>query len=92
MIHVDVEVTPHCHSCPPSRRAIKHRAASEQLSCTLAGALRHDLGELQCLAHPESPTHVRAIVIGEHMMVQVDEACCEAFVRRLEACLAGELA
>ena len=58
----------------------------------LAGALRHDLGELHCHAHPDTPTHVRAMVVGEHMMVQVDDACCEAFVRRLEACLAGELA
>jgi hypothetical protein len=92
VIHVDVEVTPHCHSCPPSRRAIKHGAASEQLRCTLVGALSHDLGELVCHAHPDTPTHVRALVIGEQMVVQVEDACCEAFVRRLEACLAGELA
>lgn len=92
MIHVSVEVTPHCQSCPPSRRAVKHRAASEALSCTLAGALHHDLGELACVAHPDTPTHVRAMVVGEQMLVQVDHACCEAFVLRLEACLAGELA
>jgi hypothetical protein len=62
------------------------------LSDTLAGALHHDLGDLCCLAHPDRPAYVRAMVTGEHMMVQIEEVCCEAFVRRLAACLAGERA
>ncbi|HEU4536665.1 MAG TPA: hypothetical protein VFS00_21215, partial [Polyangiaceae bacterium] len=65
VIHVDVEVTPHCPSGTPSHQAMRQGAATEQLRCTLVGALRHDLGELACYAHPEASTHVRALVVGE---------------------------